>query len=95
MPAPRKRSHLRRAVTDAHVFQLFCGHDFFGDAYGDRAFLSPTDWLIAREEMRLAWQDPAVRTRVRALRDERGWNESIWAEAEFGVATDEDEPYAP
>lgn len=54
MPRVRRRAKRRRTgYTDAHVYQLLSGHDFFGSAFGRDDLVSRCDLGAMRE----AWRE--------------------------------------
>jgi hypothetical protein len=61
------------------LLQLDCGHDFFGDGYGDRHRGTVPDVATMREH----WQDPEIRRRVQQRRP-RDLGKILFADIAFG-----------
>ena len=54
MPRQSRRAHRRgTAYRDTHIYQLLTGHDFFGDAFGDKSFRGGR---VNTEAMQAAWE---------------------------------------
>ena len=51
MPRKKRLSRTRLGYTDAHIFQLCTGFDFFGDAFGDDVKAMKAAWPILKVEV--------------------------------------------